>query len=167
MTRDLEDTAYHEAGHAVAAVAFRRPFHYVTIEPCEESLGHVMFRKFKASFNPELNSDLRTRVICENNAIISLVGPTAAAHFRRREKWLGADQDGQKATNIMSYLCRGGEELRAYMDLIGVWSKNFVRDEVHWAQIEAAAHMLVANLKGNGAFHPNRCARFAASLRKI
>jgi hypothetical protein len=42
MTRDLEDTAYHEAGHAVAAVAFRRPFHYVTIEPCEESLGHVM-----------------------------------------------------------------------------------------------------------------------------
>jgi hypothetical protein len=75
MNRRLEDTAHHEAGHAVAAVEFRRPFRYVTIESGDDSLGHVMFRTFKASFNPELNGDLRTRVCCENYAIISLAGP--------------------------------------------------------------------------------------------
>jgi hypothetical protein len=48
----------------------------------------------------------------------------------------------------MLYLRRGDEEIQAYMDLIGVWSKNFVHDEVHWAQIEAAARMLVAKPEG-------------------
>jgi hypothetical protein len=39
--KDLERTAYHEAGHAVAAHLFRRRFRYVTVEPTESSSGHV------------------------------------------------------------------------------------------------------------------------------
>jgi ATP-dependent Zn protease len=41
-TKREEATAYHEAGHAVIAVAVRRPFRYVTISPSEDALGHVL-----------------------------------------------------------------------------------------------------------------------------
>jgi hypothetical protein len=37
----LEATAYHEAGHTVAAYTLRRNFSYVTINPNNDSLGHV------------------------------------------------------------------------------------------------------------------------------
>jgi hypothetical protein len=82
----LEDTAHHEAGHAVAAVEFRKRFRYVTIEPGDGSLGHVMFQKSNASFKPDIFVDLRTRVLCEHSAIISLAGPSAGAHFCGRKK---------------------------------------------------------------------------------
>jgi hypothetical protein len=91
--RHLEHIAHHEAGHAVAAVAFRKSFRYVTIEPDNDSLGHIMFQKWDASFRPDICGDLHTRVLCENSAIISLAGPSAGAHFCRREKWRCADSD--------------------------------------------------------------------------
>jgi hypothetical protein len=43
--RRVEHIAHHEAGHAVAAVAFRKSFRYVTIEPDDDSLGHIIFQK--------------------------------------------------------------------------------------------------------------------------
>ena len=90
--RRLEHIAHHEAGHAVAAVAFRKSFRYVTIEPDDDSLRHIIFQKRAASFRPDICRDLRTRVLCENSAIISLAGPSAGAHFCRREKWRCAGQ---------------------------------------------------------------------------
>ena len=90
--RHLEHIAHHEAGHAVAAVAFRKSFRYVTIEPDNDSLGHIMFQKWDASFRPDICGDLHTRVLCENSAIISLAGPSAGAHFCRREKWRCAER---------------------------------------------------------------------------
>ena len=43
--RELEATAYHEAGHVVAALAYELKFVYVTIKPNEPpgSLGHVHY----------------------------------------------------------------------------------------------------------------------------
>jgi hypothetical protein len=40
IIRSLEDTAQHEVGHAVAAVEFRKPLRFVTIEPGDSSLSH-------------------------------------------------------------------------------------------------------------------------------
>jgi hypothetical protein len=54
MNRRLEDTAHHEAGYAVAAVEFRRPFRYVTIDSGDDSLGHVMFRTFRRHSIPNV-----------------------------------------------------------------------------------------------------------------
>jgi ATP-dependent Zn protease len=47
-------TAYHEAGHAVAAYELRLPFRYVTIIPDEEkmTLGHIIYRGFGPDFHP-------------------------------------------------------------------------------------------------------------------
>lgn len=38
----LERAAYHEAGHAVVALEFHRPFRQVSIIPDEDSLSPVM-----------------------------------------------------------------------------------------------------------------------------
>lgn len=112
----LGGTAHHEAGHAVAAVEFRRPFRYVTIEPGSDSLGHVMFQKWKASFQPDISVDLRTRLLCENSAIISFAGPIAGAHFRGRKNWRGADGDILNAVDMMNFMCGGPEETSAYVE---------------------------------------------------
>jgi len=37
----IEETAYHEAGHVVVALATEREFVYATIEPDRDGLGHV------------------------------------------------------------------------------------------------------------------------------
>jgi len=53
MTKNLsiDEIAHHEAGHAVAAIKFRKSFRYVTIDPNDYSRGRVMF---KTSINPRL-----------------------------------------------------------------------------------------------------------------
>jgi hypothetical protein len=91
--RHLEHIAHHEAGHVVAAVAFRKSFRYVTIEPDNDSLGHIMFQKWDASFRPDICGDLHTRVLCENSAIISLAGP-------RRERTSADARNGAVRTAI-------------------------------------------------------------------
>jgi hypothetical protein len=40
-----EITAYHEAGHAVMALALGRPVHRVSIQPNEDRLGQCDFGK--------------------------------------------------------------------------------------------------------------------------
>jgi len=47
MTMSKKFVAYHEAGHAVTAIALRLPFEYVTIVPDENRHGHVQFRKVR------------------------------------------------------------------------------------------------------------------------
>jgi len=66
----IEETAHHEAGHAVAAIKSGKSFRYVTIDPNEYSRGRVVF---KTGFK----RNMRSRVLCENNAIIALAGPIA------------------------------------------------------------------------------------------
>lgn len=146
--RRLEDTAHHEAGHAVAAVELRKPLRYVTIEPGDDSLGHVMFQKWKASFRPDFDADLRTRLLCENSVIVYLAGPIAGAHFCGRKRWRSADGDIDNAVSMIEYMSGGPDEANAYIEWLAVRSRMFVCSEVHWPQIEAVARELLAKPKG-------------------
>ena len=55
------ETAYHEAGHALAGILLGQKFKYVTIEPNEVSLGHCLFEPWGAlSLSPfDLDQDTR------------------------------------------------------------------------------------------------------------
>ncbi len=86
-TKEEVSTAYHEAGHAVAAYLLKRSFNYVTIVPDEEkgSLGHVRFRGFGENFDPAFDYSPQMRLRLEREIICSLAGDAAESiHLGRR-----------------------------------------------------------------------------------
>jgi Peptidase family M41 len=77
-------TAYHEAGHAVLALALGRPVDWVSIRPDRQFLGLCAFRK--AVFRPSEDW-------LEREAIIALGGLAAEARFTGAYCWDGAGRD--------------------------------------------------------------------------
>ena len=77
-------TAYHEAGHAVVALALGRPVQRVSIEPGELRLGHCEFRK--GAFRP-------TDDLIETEILILLGGLAAEAQHTGEYGWDEASQD--------------------------------------------------------------------------
>lgn len=76
--------AYHEAGHAVVALALGRPVHRVSVRPAEQWLGRCEFQKgtFKPSRDP-----------VETEILIMLGGLAAEARHTGEYAWDGADRD--------------------------------------------------------------------------
>jgi ATP-dependent Zn protease len=79
--RQLERTAYHEAGHAVAAHVLRRPFRRRTIAPDAEAgtLGLITYAPFPRDFDPANVSERRARYHLERSIITALAGNVAEA----------------------------------------------------------------------------------------
>jgi ATP-dependent Zn protease len=95
-------TAYHEAGHAAAALVVGRRFRYVTIEPDpdDESLGHCQFTHRwprgldPATASPERLERLeRLEPFLRKEMLIALAGGAAEAQFRGRRNYVGAVGD--------------------------------------------------------------------------
>ena len=93
-----EATAYHEAGHAVAALALGRPVQRVSILSNRERLGHCEFGK--GVFRP--SEDWLEREI-----LIALGGLAAEARFTGAYAWNGAARDRQYVRQLV--VQRAGE----------------------------------------------------------
>jgi hypothetical protein len=87
----LEEVAHHEAGHAVAAVYFYKPFIHVTIVPYGDSAGHVKYAKMPRSIkNAAIVGDHENpRYIqwVEYDLITTLAGGIAHAKFNPKSDW--------------------------------------------------------------------------------
>jgi hypothetical protein len=73
-------TAYHEAGHAVVAIALRLPFCKVTIEPSDNAKGFVLIRAYRPQKRfgfrpPKWQDDARKRIA------VSMAGFAAMARL--------------------------------------------------------------------------------------
>src|SRR5947208_587092 len=79
-----EVTAYHEAGHAVIALALGRPVRHVSILPDREALGLCEFGK--SVFRPSEDW-------LEREALIALGGIAAEARLTGEQPWDGAARD--------------------------------------------------------------------------
>ncbi|MDX1965663.1 MAG: hypothetical protein SFV23_00705 [Planctomycetaceae bacterium] len=101
MTSTPEETAtaYHEAGHAVLALALGRPVQRVTIEPNELRLGHCQLRK--GTFRPSQDA-------LETEILILLGGLAAEAKHTGEYGWGGAARD-LRAVRAFTSL-RGGSD---------------------------------------------------------
>jgi hypothetical protein len=126
-TKALEASAYHEAGHAVAAYWFKRSFRHVSIAPSQDNLGHVLFADFSKGFRPDLERTPAVIRQAERNALISLAGPAAERISTGRNDHHGARGDYSNAADMLNYLAGSDNELNAYLELIRVRAADFVK----------------------------------------
>jgi hypothetical protein len=125
-------TAIHEAGHAVAAIALRRRFLSVTIEPEGDSLGHVRITppKSDAGFNSHFDHLVRL-----------LAGVQAEWSFGYRPRHIGASADRSAALDHADAISGDSDEARLWVRLATIRSRSLV--ELWRPSIEALADQLM------------------------
>ena len=140
----LKKTAYHEAGHAVAAFILRKRFKKISIipNPYENSLGRLSGCGWKSNLNPEFDEDGRLRHMVETQIIIFLAGPVAEAKLTGRYNHIGASKDYEGAVLYASYVTGSSEETSAYINWLLEKTKNIL-SIYRWDAVELLAGELI------------------------
>jgi len=160
----LTDTAYHEAGHAVADFVFGVTIIRVSIVPDEGSLGHVRHKPpFQRDDVTEAELAPRTLRRLENRIVGVFAGEVALAKSRRREPNLSAAGNLSDIRQIgsLGHLGRGlydmhPDEQTAYLDLLLVRARLLVDD--YWFLIAPLAAEMLATRTLSG-YRVNRLLR--------
>ncbi len=128
-----EDTAYHEAGHAVVAMSLGRPIHRVSVLPNRQHLGVCEFRK--GVFRP-------TKDWLEEEILISLGGIAAEARRTGHYAWANAGRDLRYVRRLS--IQRAGERQAERLERrLLAKAENLLADEELWAAVEQIAGELV------------------------
>jgi ATP-dependent Zn protease len=138
-------TAYHEAGHAVVALALGRPVHRVTVLPNRDRLGQCEFRK--GQYRPS-DDWLETEIL------ISLAGMAAEARFTDAYDRAAAGRDLRYARQLA--LQRATERtLDRYERRMLAKVESILGDEGNWRAVEAIAAELLklGTISGRAAKH--------------
>ncbi len=138
-------TAYHEAGHAVVALALGRPVHKVSILPTRDRLGWCEYRK--GVFRP-------TEDWLEREVLIALAGMAAEARHTGTYAREEASRDLKFARSLL--VSRAGDRRADRLErrfLAKV--EAMLGDDELWAAVEAiAAALLVSGeISGRAAKH--------------
>ncbi len=138
-------TAYHEAGHAVAAYELRLPFRYVTIIPDEEkmTLGHIIYRGFGPDFHPEYDTSPRIRRKLDRAIICSLAGDAAEFIHRGRHNVRGAQGDLDSAVSYILYLTGSAEDASRYLTDLSARARDLLGAPTTWVGVAALAMELI------------------------
>lgn len=134
MTKRIQRTAYHEAGHAVACIAKGRKFKYVTISPKDGSRGHIRYNRV-----PSLEF-AKSRALIDRG-IITLAGTCAEKiKFGRYSHGFGHD-DGESDRSHAADLFLSADiaDARPY------YAKTEALLRKHWAKVEAVAGALLTH----------------------
>jgi len=141
----LESTAYHEAGHAVAAFMHDIRFRHVSIVPSNdgESLGRLLCNSLGRRFRPDLELTPATRWRLERHVLMDLTGPAAETKFTGQRNNRGAVGDMSGATDLASYLHFDVKVVDAYLTYMQYRAKAFVEWNTAWMGIESLAKELL------------------------
>jgi hypothetical protein len=147
-------TAYHEAGHVVAALAYGKGIRRqgATIVPNLKrgAAGTVYMLKHipgdpsagGAYRGDRLTGRMRLRI--EEDVMVSLAGPAAQRCFRPSSvRSHHGRSDHEAALDLLTYMVGDERELQAYWRWLMVRTENFVRLPPRWMQIEAIAKALI------------------------
>jgi hypothetical protein len=139
----LEATAYHEAGHAIAAWWLQLPFKRVTITPNADagSLGHLLHDRAPKWFNPEIKAGDRQRLRAERHIITGFAGQIAEGKYRGRRPRYGMDSDNSQAVNMATYFCISTDTTEALLHFCFLSSRDLIAK--WWWAVEAVALALL------------------------
>lgn len=149
-SKQLRGTAYHEAGHAVAAFTQRVGIRRVTIVPEADTLGHMLRRKFSKSFRPDLRMTPHVRERIEAAVICLMAGGLAEAKAMGRRNHVGAQGDRQQAVDLASYVCFPPDELEAYLSWLHIRTRGLLDNARTWQAVELLAGELLAKQSLSG-----------------
>ena len=138
-------TAYHEAGHAVVALAHDRPVHRVSVLPNQDLLGKCEFRK-----GVQRPSDDWV----EAEILIALAGMAAEARHTGTYDRAAAGRDLKYARKLMLY--RASERsLDRYERRMLAKVENLLGDDALWRAVEriAAELLKLGVISGRAARH--------------
>ncbi|QDU18923.1 cell division protein FtsH [Urbifossiella limnaea] len=138
------ETAYHEAGHAVVALALGRPVHRVSVLPNRDRLGQCEFGK--GVFRPSEDW-------VEREVMISLGGLAAEARHTGTYGWAEAERD---LRHVRKLLAQTTERTAARLEKrLLAKVENLLADDGHWRAVERiAAELLVHGvISGRAARH--------------
>jgi ATP-dependent Zn protease len=131
MQQDPRDpaTAYHEAGHAVVALALDRPVHRVSVLPSRDRLGQCEFGKGVSRPNEDW---------IEREILIALAGMAAEAKHTGKYGFAEADRDLKYVRRMV--LQRTSERAaERYERRMLVKVEYLLADDGHWAAVERIA----------------------------
>jgi len=145
----LEATAFHEAGHAFLAVERRLPLRYVTIEPNEDSLGHIRGKAWPESFRPDINADRQTTKRLEDQVLMVMAGGVAEYLRTGRRNNVGASGDFHQAVDIAGYLHPDETVLSAYLKFVDAYLVSMLSPvewkNYRWSMVERIAEALLTS----------------------
>ena len=142
----IERTAYHEAGHAIAAIRHRVRLYKASIVREATSSGRVSTRNALWHLDLETDTSSPTRRRIEDQVMVLLAGPAAEAYFveeRRDAKWdpVGSSADIETAVGLLGRLGGHEDETEAYFDWMTERVRSFVSTQ--WESIDAVAQELL------------------------
>lgn len=144
ITKRLEKTAYHEAGHAVVAYCLRRRFAEVSIIPADDTRGHVG-RPGNAieGLDPYMDAEsARTRNRIEAEIMVYFAGGVAEWIFSGRHgKGTGRDDDA--VITFAEHVVSSHDELEAYISWLWIKTRNLLSEDYCWAAVQALAKALL------------------------
>lgn len=139
-------TAYHEAGHAVIAMAVGRPLHKVTIAANRNRLGLCHVQKGRARASKDW---------LEDEILILLAGMAAESQLSGAYNLGGAQQDLKMARRLA--IMRAGNEQQAERLERRLLTKteHLLTDEGHWNAVQDIAKDLLERetISGRAALH--------------
>jgi ATP-dependent Zn protease len=141
----LVATAYHEAGHAVVALALGRPVHGVSALPNRDRLGHCEFRK--GVYRPSEDW-------VEREILIALGGIAAEAIHSGAYAWEEAERDLQYVRDLTEQRAGRRQAGRLERRMLAK-AEHLLAKPDHWRAVELIATELLKHgeISGRAARH--------------
>lgn len=138
-------TAYHEAGHAVIALALDRPVHRVSVLPNRDRLGQCEFGKGVARPSDDW---------IEREILIALAGLAAEARHTGTYGFAEADRDLRHVRRLVLQRASPRQAERLERRLLAK-VEYLLADDGHWRAVEriAAELMKLGVISGRAARH--------------
>jgi ATP-dependent Zn protease len=147
----LEKTAYHEAGHIVAAYLMGHELTSVTIIPSENALGVAKSHPFTDDFDVEKFSlyDIKDYNLLFKLLVSSCAGQVAAHIASGRKDKIGCYDDYEQVTELMFKFNLDDEMIKSLYKSSEIYTRQILEYQEVWELVESIAKKLLVKKELN------------------